>query len=78
MVVCMRLSLTWSWDMQVLSAITSCSSLTRLDLADSGLTNSDLTGLSGVLKQTTALTHLDLCANEMSGGNGKSVMMEHI
>jgi hypothetical protein len=54
---------------QVLNAMVSCSSLTRLDLAKSELDNQHLPGLRQVLCQTPHLLHLDLCANELSDGH---------
>jgi hypothetical protein len=54
---------------QVLNAMVSCSSLTRLDLAASELANQHLPGLKQVLCQTPHLLHLDLCANELSDGH---------
>ena len=50
----------------VLSSLTTCARLTRLDLANSSLENEHLSSLSAVLKKTPMLTHLDLCANELS------------
>lgn len=47
----------------------SCSSLTRLDLANSELENEHLPALRQVLGQTPHLLHLDLCANELSDGH---------
>jgi len=56
----------------VLASIATCAHLTRLDLADSSLDNHCLPALSQILHTAHALTHLDLCANELLGTRASS------